>query len=47
MVKIVIFNEELCKIKKREFCSLIFPNIHITNGIVKNNYWPHYGIDLI
>ena len=24
-----------------------FPNTHITNGIVKNNYWPHYGIDLI
>ena len=41
-----IFNE-LSKIKKREFCALIYPNIHITNGIVKNNYWPHYGIDLI
>ena len=41
------FFEEISKIKKNEFCSLIFPNIHITNGIVKNNYWPHYGIDLI
>ena len=38
---------ELSKIKKGEFCALIYPNIHITNGIVKNNYWPHYGIDLI
>lgn len=38
---------EISKIKKKEFCALIYPNIHITNGIVKNNYWPHYGIDLI
>lgn len=38
---------EMCKIKEKEFCALVYPNIHITNGIVKNNYWPHYGIDLI
>lgn len=38
---------EISKIKEKEFCALIYPNIHITNGIVKNNYWPHYGIDLI
>ena len=38
---------EIDKIKQKEFCALIYPNIHITNGIVKNNYWPHYGIDLI
>ncbi len=37
----------MSKIKKSEFCALIYPNIHITNGVVKNNYWPHYGIDLI
>ena len=37
----------MSKINKNEFCALIYPNIHITNGIVKNNYWPHYGIDLI
>jgi len=41
------FFDELSKIKKNEFCGLIYPNIHITNGVVKNNYWPHYGIDLI
>ncbi len=39
--------EIMSKINKDEFCALIFPNIHITNGVVKNNYWPHYGIDLI
>ena len=37
----------MSKINKSEFCALIYPNIHITNGVVKNNYWPHYGIDLI
>ena len=37
----------MSKIEKKEFCALIYPNIHITNGVVKNNYWPHYGIDLI
>ena len=41
------FFREVSKIKDNDFCSLIYPNIHITNGIVKNNYWPHYGIDLI
>ena len=41
------FFDEISKIKKNEFCGLIYPNIHITNGVVKNNYWPHYGIDLI
>ena len=35
------------KIKLDNFCSLIYPNTHVTNGIVKNNYWPHFGIDLI
>ena len=38
---------ELSKIKNENFCALVYPNIHITNGIIKNNYWPHYGIDLI
>ncbi len=37
----------MSNINKDEFCALIYPNIHITNGVVKNNYWPHYGIDLI
>ncbi len=37
----------MSKINRDEFCALIYPNIHITNGIVKNNYWPHYGIDFI
>ena len=39
--------EVLSKINKKEFCALIYPNIHITNGIKTNNFWPHYGIDLI
>ena len=39
--------EYLSKIQLDEFCALIYPNIHITNGIIKNNFWPHYGIDLI
>ena len=30
-----------------EFCGLVYPNTHITNGVIKNSYWPHYGIDLI
>ena len=38
---------ELSKIEDENFCALIYPNIHVTNGIIKNNYWPHYGIDLI
>ena len=37
----------MSKIKNNNFCALVYPNIHITNGIIKNNYWPHYGIDLI
>ena len=37
----------LNEIKSERFCALIYPNIHITNGEVKNNFWPHYGIDLI
>ena len=38
---------ELSKIKLNEFCALIYPNTHITNGKIRNNFWPHYGIDLI
>ena len=37
----------LNKIKSERFCALIYPNTHITNGKIKNNFWPHYGIDLI
>mgnify|MGYP005996945031 CR=1 FL=1 len=37
----------LTKIKEENFCSFIYPNIHVTNGAIKNNFWPHYGIDLI
>ena len=37
----------LSSIRKENFCALIYPNTHVTNGIVKNNFWPHYGIDLI
>lgn len=37
----------LSKIKEDEFCALIYPNTHITNGVIKNSFWPHYGIDLI
>ena len=39
--------KELAQIKEKNFCALVYPNIHVTNGIVKNNFWPHYGIDLI
>ena len=39
--------KELDKIKKNEYCALVYPNIHIKDGVMKNNYWPHYGIDLI
>jgi len=39
--------EVLSKIKMSNFCAFIYPNTHITNGVIKNNYWPHYGIDLI
>ena len=38
---------ELSKIKLNEFCALIYPNTHITNGKIRNIFWPHYGIDLI
>ena len=37
----------LSKIDEKNFCALVYPNTHITNGVVRNNYWPHYGIDLI
>ena len=37
----------LSKINEKNFCALIYPNTHIINGVVKNNFWPHYGIDLI
>ena len=39
--------QELIKIDSDEFCALVYPNTHVTNGIIKNSYWPHYGIDLI
>tara|TARA_B100000530_G_scaffold333035_1_gene280366 strand:- start:1146 stop:2009 length:864 start_codon:yes stop_codon:yes gene_type:complete len=37
----------LSNIKEKNFCALVYPNTHITNGVVKSNFWPHYGIDLI
>ena len=37
----------LSDIKEDNFCALVYPNTHIKNGVVNNNYWPHYGIDLI
>ena len=39
--------EILSKINKKNYCALVYPNTHITNGKFKNNFWPHYGIDLI
>ncbi|WP_440931088.1 hypothetical protein [Candidatus Pelagibacter sp.] len=39
--------DELKKIKLDNFCALIYPNIHVTNGRIRNSFWPHYGIDLI
>ena len=39
--------EKIKKIHDEEFCGFVYPNIHITNGVIKNNFWPHYGIDLI
>ena len=39
--------EILLNIKEENFCALVYPNTHITNGILKNSFWPHYGIDLI
>ncbi len=41
------FAKSLKKIKEENFCSFIWPNIHIINGNIKNTFWPHYGIDLI
>ncbi len=37
----------LSKLNDEEFCALVYPNTHIKNGIIKNSFWPHYGIDLI
>ena len=37
----------LSKIKEDRYCAFIYPNTHVTNGKIKNNFWPHYGIDLI
>ena len=39
--------QELTKIDSDEFCALVYPNTHINNGVIRNSYWPHYGIDLI
>jgi len=35
------------KINEDNFCALVYPNTHVKNGLIKNSYWPHYGIDLI
>ena len=37
----------LSKVKYNNFCSFIYPNLHIKNGQLKNKFWPYYGIDLI
>ena len=37
----------LSSLEKKNYCALIYPNTHDTKGVVKNNFWPHYGIDLI
>ena len=37
----------ISNIKKDRFCSLIFPNTHVKNSTITNNFWPHYGIDII
>ena len=37
----------LSKIEEDKYCALIYPNIHVKNGKIKNNFWPHFGIDLI
>jgi len=37
----------LQRINEKNFCALVYPNTHIKNGLLKNSYWPHYGIDLI
>lgn len=41
------FAKSLKKIKEENFCSFIWPNIHVVNGNINNTFWPHYGIDLI
>ena len=37
----------LSNIKSERFCALIYPNTHVINRKIKNNFWPHFGIDLI
>jgi len=37
----------LSKIKYDNYCSFVYPNLHIKNGKLKNKFWPHFGIDLI
>ncbi len=37
----------LSNIKEDKYCAFIYPNTHVINGKIKNNFWPHYGIDLI
>ena len=39
--------EVLKKINRDEYCAIIYPNTHVTNGVVKSYFWHHYGIDLI
>ena len=39
--------KSLTHIKLENFCALIYPNVHVINGSIKNTFWPHYGIDLI
>ncbi len=39
--------QTLSKIKDDKYCAFIYPNTHVVNGKVINNFWPHYGIDLI
>ena len=28
-------------------CSFVYPNTHVTNGVIKSSFWPHYGIDIV
>ena len=39
--------EILSKKSENNLCSFIYPNTHVTNGVIKSSFWPHYGIDLI
>ena len=39
--------EILLKVKADSYCAFVYPNTHTFNGIIKSNYWPNYGIDLI